>query len=107
RKNAVIGTNAASSTEVSASTPTTSTATCSRRKREPTRTWTTKNAGKHTANVAKNRNGSLTPADTACAGPEYAPATRPKKPDRVMIVRTAYRSLLPSPTASTTSSKNC
>ena len=92
---------------MSASAPNTSTATCSSRKREPTSTCTTKNVGKHTANVAKNKNGSLTAADTACAGPEYAPATRPKKPDSAMIVRTAYRSLLPSATASTTSSKNC
>ena len=55
---------------MSASAPNTSAATCGRRKREPTRTCTTKNAGKQTANVAKKRNGSLTPADSACAGPE-------------------------------------
>src|SRR2546428_9565407 len=94
RKNAVIGTNAASKTEVSASAPNTSTATCSRRNREPTRTCTTKNAGKQTANVAKNRNGSLTPADTACAGPQKAPPTRPQKPAKGVIVATADRSLL-------------
>ena len=44
-------------------------------------------------NVAKNRNGSLTPADTACAGPEYAPATSPKNPANATIVTTAERSL--------------
>ena len=70
RKKSVIGTNAASRTDVSASAPNTSTTTCSKRRREPTRTCTTKNAGKQTANVAKNRNGSLMAADRACAGPE-------------------------------------
>ena len=56
--------------EVSAKAPNTNTATCSSRRREPTSTCTTKNAGKQTANVAKNRKGNLMPAEAACAGPE-------------------------------------
>src|SRR3989442_11300553 len=102
RKNAVIGTNAARSTHVSASAPNTNTATCSRRKREPTRTCTTKNAGKQTANVAKNRNGSLTPADTACAGPQNAAPARPEKPAKAVVVSTAGRSFLRSAEPPTT-----